>query len=1121
MQQILTGAYLRRYAVVVVTALVLGLCLPAVAQESTVKGNLGGTVYDATGAVIPNAKVKLAGPTESRTVTSDGTGNFMFSVLTPGFYSVKVEMQGFKSAELKSVEVLTNRTSNIRFDLQPGAVAETVEVSASAVTVDVATTAVSANLSDTFYSQVPLQRNVTGLFYAGTGVNQGGATGAANPSISGGSGLENQYIADGVNITDGAFGGIGVYSLVYGSLATGINLSFVKEVQVKTEGYEPQYGKATGGVVQIVTKSGSRDYHGAISAFFGPQQLEATRLQPDNFGRFNLIGKTLHQGAYDVAGEVGGYVPGLRDKVFFFGSFNPSWSRDYDQLSTLHGLLNYPLVGSNQTLKQLSYNYSTKLTYKLNDSHQLEASIFGDPTRTGMGPFSDLATFSDTTFSKLSYGTRNFVTRYNATLSPSWLFNASFSWGHNYFNEGLKSPGTFGIADLTGRGSGTSPDGPLGPMTGQYQRQGVGYTESTAGDNYGLSFDTQKVAHKLGEHTFSVGYHYERNYYAGTRLRSGGLYTVPSDMIAEVGDPSLTAGAQNDFDGQLRTYSWSPVQMFVPGFGTRGVGIYQTRGEFGNPAFNTHGRYHAAYVNDSWTPVKYVTMNIGWRWEQQSMTGTKFVSPLDGLQHQPHYTFTDNWSPRIGLSIDPIGNRKTKIFGNFARYDYAIPLRMAIRSLSNEMDLSGNLWLPAFDPSTCTNGLPVATDGVYNDTVCNAIVNSDGTIANPIFDNAHYVPSAVTGGSYAPYVSLSSTTAIAPGTKMQYLNEWVFGVEREIGKGVVVNVRYVDRRLKRIVEDMAALSPEAYLAGLTQQYMIANPSAGLDMFTNPIEIPYTSGAAIPAACGGANARYYLDPVQDTFGNTISPGAVCIVPGPYANGYGPGDVFPDGIPDGFVNPVRKYKAMEFELNKAFSSGWQLRTNYRWSQLSGNYEGAFRNDNQQADPSISSLFDFTQGDFHMLGDQFAVGWLNTDRRHIINSFFSYTFSDTFLKNLTLGSGVRVETGMPINDLKAHPAYFNSGEIPVNGRGSLGRTPTDGQADLHADYVVKMTEKTRLRFGADLFNVTNQRTQLRVDQNEDRSYGVRNLDFLKPVGGSGIGGFPGFQRPFYARFMLKMEF
>jgi len=83
-------------------------------------------------------------------------------------------------------------------------------------------------------------------------------------------------VADGVNITDGGFGGIGVYSRMLGSLSTGINLSFVEEVQVKTGGFEAQYGKSTGGIVQIVTKSGGSTFHGSIGGYFAPQSLTIT-----------------------------------------------------------------------------------------------------------------------------------------------------------------------------------------------------------------------------------------------------------------------------------------------------------------------------------------------------------------------------------------------------------------------------------------------------------------------------------------------------------------------------------------------------------------------------------------------------------------------------------------------------------------------------------------------------------------------------------------------------------------------------------------------------------------------------------------------------------------------------
>src|SRR6267378_4353899 len=156
--------------------LLLLLSVGVFAQESAVKGNLGGTVVDATGAVVPKAKVTLTGPTGNMTTVTDSQGRFMFDLLVPGYYSVKAEQTGFKGVEIKQVEVFTNRTSTIPITLQPGAVTETVEVSATSAGLDVIATKLETNLNDTFYSQMPVARNVTGLFYAAAGVNEGGGT---------------------------------------------------------------------------------------------------------------------------------------------------------------------------------------------------------------------------------------------------------------------------------------------------------------------------------------------------------------------------------------------------------------------------------------------------------------------------------------------------------------------------------------------------------------------------------------------------------------------------------------------------------------------------------------------------------------------------------------------------------------------------------------------------------------------------------------------------------------------------------------------------------------------------------------------------------------------------------
>jgi len=384
--------------------------------------------------------------------------------------------------------------------------------------------------------------------------------------------------------------------------------------------------------------------------------------------------------------------------------------------------------------------------------------------------------------------------------------------------------------------------------------------------------------------------------------------------------------------------------------------------------------------------------------------------------------------------------------------------------------------------------------------------------------------------------------SIAPGTRSEYLDEYVAGFEHEFGNsGVVFTARYTDRRIKRIIEDNAALSPEAYQNGLGQIYVISNVRKNQDLFKNPVQIDYNSAGPVPAGCAssGTNKSIIGGVATDSNGNPVTlpngDNAFCIPNAFAADGITQitGTIGADGVPDGFVDPIRKYQSMEFEVNKAMSRGWLMRANYRIAKLYGNYEGSFRNDNGQNDPNISSLFDFTRGDFNLLGQQFTPGVLNTDVRHLVNGFVSYTFSN-HVKGLTMGSSVHFQTGVPINNLYAHPAYANAGEIPFcadgttncpSARGSLGRTNSFGQVDYHVDYPIRITEGSRLRLGADLFNITDNKTLLRVDQNAQRTIGVPNADFGKPtgIGPSAVNGNtnPGYLRPFYARLSVKFEF
>jgi len=1055
-------------------------------------------VYDTTGGVVPAAKMTLNGPIGTKTQDSDNQGEYMFPLLIPGIYSLKAEKAGFKTSEIKGIEVFTGRTTTIRITLEAGAVTQVIEVTSGAIGVDTASTAIGANLPDTFYQSVPVTRNLAGLFYLSVGVADGGGSGFANPSISGGSGLENLYLADGVNITDSSYGGLGVFSRIYGSLGTGINLTFVKEVQVKTGGYEPQYGRATGGIVQIVTKSGSNDYHGALAGYFAPRQFEATRLQPDDFGRKNLLGKLVSQSNWDGSAEFGGYVPGFRDHFFFFGSINPSYAHNFVLAPPNSGLFSH----GEFTLRTNTLNYAAKGTYRVNEKNQFEASIFGDPANTNLGPRRTLVTDNSTSFSKFEYGTKNLVARYNGTFSPTWLVNGSFTWGTNKFAEsGFAN--TYQIVDRT-QASG------LPGQRGVFTPIGLGFNEPSDAWTYAYNLDTSKEFRFVGKHTFSIGYRYERPYYNDGRERSGPRFPIPAtnaagDSVTTLGVPTSAIGLLTNASFSLRLAASSctlcPL-MNVPGRGQVPVFLRQDRGEFGPSPVKTRGLYHAAYVNDSWSPNKFITVNLGLRWELQKMIGTAI-----------NYSYTDNWSPRAGIIVDPWGNRKTKIFANFGRYNYVIPLDTAIRSLSNELDFTSARWAPAFTVNS--SGQRIAT------------INSFGTV-NPLLDAAHLLNRAhtsssdiVAGACINPLgcgtgtgigISLQSTEGIAAGTKMEYVDEFVVGFEREFKGGIIFSARYLDRRMKRIVEDMSGIPPEAFNANLNQDYLIGNVNASTDLFTNPIAHVYASGGAVPAAC---NPDFVQDPVEDTFGNIL--GAVCYEP-TGVNGQLPGTGIADGVPDGFPNPVRIYQAVEIEFTKAFSKNWQMRANWRIAKLFGNFEGAFRNDNGQTDPSISSLFDFVAGNFNLLGDQFKPGVLNTDRRHIVNAYLSYAMDSGRLKGMTLGLGIRVQSGIPINQFVAHPAYLNSGEVPLNGRGSLGRLPVTGSVDAHVDYPWRISERWRLRFGMDMFNIANSRRATLIDQNLDSSFGTRNTDFLKPLS---QGDNRGFQRPFNARASVRLEF
>ncbi|HEX2711482.1 MAG TPA: TonB-dependent receptor, partial [Candidatus Acidoferrales bacterium] len=424
----------------VIAVLAFFLAFPmAISAQNLAKGSIGGTVYDTSGAVVPDAKVSLTSEYGSRETKTGSDGMFVFLSLEPGKYRLKVEFTNFKMWEIKDVSVRLNERTTLDVRLEPGAVTQTVTVTEGAVGIDTSTTTSGGTITSDIYKNLPVGHGLQDIPYLVAGVNDGLGTGHANPSISGATGLENIYIVNGVNITNAGYGALGTYSNIYGSLGSGVQFDFVKEVQVKTSGYEANYGQALGGVVNVITKSGGNTYHGGAYFYGSPDLFEARRRQSDDV-RFNKGTILAGSSAYDVGGELGGYL--IRDRLFWFGAYDHLWNRD-----RLRGPSGFAAAALGDVISKTSLNnYSGKVSYNLtaNQNHQVEGSVFGDPATGPLGPHREpnitnggaLQTdFPQRRFSTLDYGSRNWSVRYTGALTPSWLVTASFSWARNTFTE--------------------------------------------------------------------------------------------------------------------------------------------------------------------------------------------------------------------------------------------------------------------------------------------------------------------------------------------------------------------------------------------------------------------------------------------------------------------------------------------------------------------------------------------------------------------------------------------------------------------------------------------------------------------------------------------------------------
>src|SRR5262249_39475786 len=241
---------------------------------------------------------------------------------------------------------------------------------------------------------------------------------------------------------------------------------------------------------------------------------------------------------------------------------------------------------------------------------------------------------------------------------------------------------------------------------------------------------------------------------------------------------------------------------------------------------------------------------------------------------------------------------------------------------------------------------------------------------------------------------------------------------------------------------------------------------------------------------------------------------------------------------FESPVHTYNAVEFTVNKRLGARWSLLSSYRWSRLTGNFEGFFRNDNGQSDPAISSLYDYPtndpsytaiggpqfgfSGDVRLLGAA-GEGPLPLDRTHDVKAYGSYALGS----RLQIAGGIEVESGAPLTAFAAHPIYDAGGEIPLTPRGagfqtSQGfktRTPWTSPVNARVAYTLPLGRRL-LGLSGEAFNLFNTQTTLDYDSFSELQFGVRNPDFGL-AGTSGVVSGQQFAAPRQIRLAARFEF
>jgi hypothetical protein len=607
-----------------------GLLLCCAVPGQTTTGNIEGVVRDSAGGPLAGAVVQASSPSLQgvRSATSESNGRFRFQAVPPGNYSVHATLSGFHAADL-SATVTLDATATADFVLEPE-LREQVAVMGEAPLVDTTSTTTGTTYTSDVVAHLPVSRNYADIVRANPGVltDNGDTQGRSIAlSIYGSTSAENQWIIDGVNTTN----------VLKGIQGKAINNEFVQEVEVKTGGYQAEYGRALGGVINVITKSGSNAFHGDGFVYYDSNALQAERVFVPGVDS-ELSGMRLSSySRTDYGFDLGGYV--WKDRLWFFAAYDrvsgPSMISRYVSSDLVPDTLQFPLDNTDNL-------YSGKLTWNIAASSILIASVFADPTTTWGANRQPITNPDPGTWeSTRSIGGIDYGLRFNHLFGSSGLLTLQAARHQDQYSLVPTGPGLqVRFEDWT------CPDGTGTPEQSCDQPGEPNFVEGGLGRIFGPPDHSKSHRDQiradgtlyLGPHELKLGGDYQDGETHALNYFSGGQKVLRYNEYGQTYyEHRFFAKSPTDL---------SPVDNPVTA-NTRDVG---------------------AYFQDSWKAAPNLTINAGLRFDREWV-----VNYLGETVIQ-----TNIWQPRVGIVWDPLGDGTSKVYASAGRFSYGLPTDLAI-----------------------------------------------------------------------------------------------------------------------------------------------------------------------------------------------------------------------------------------------------------------------------------------------------------------------------------------------------------------------------------------------------------------------------------------------------------